>query len=108
MEKVEIIGKVQMKKTKRRDKKRNKKKQRDFVKSAKCKRKQKKEALRRRIEKLSFLRKKMLISHVNEIQKPTFDKNAFGSSAPIIGENAQNAQNVLEKKEGFDKSAWSS
>jgi hypothetical protein len=50
----------------------------------------------------------MLVSHVNEIQKPTFDKNAFGSSTPIIGENVQNVQNVLEKKEGFDKSAWSS
>ena len=105
---MEITGKVQMKKTKLKDRKRNKKQQRDFVKSAKCKKKQKKEALRRRIKKLSFLRKKMLVSHINEIQKPTFDKSAFGSSAPIIGENVQNVQNVLEKKEGFDKSAWSS
>ena len=101
---MEVVGKIQMKKVSFKNKKRNRKKQHDSAKSVKRKQKRKKEMTRNKSKKRSSLRKEIIVSQVNEMRKPTFDRNAFGSSTPIISENTQN---VLEKKEGFNKSAWS-
>lgn len=100
---MEVVGKTQMKKVTFKNKKRNRKKQRDSIKSVRRKQKRKKEMVRNKFKKRSSLREEIIVSQINEMQKPTFDRNAFGSSAPIISENSQN---VLKKKEGFDKSAW--
>jgi len=103
MEKVEIVGKTHMKKVKLKDKKRNKKRQRNSAKSVKRRQKRKRKIAKNKSKKRSSLHEEIIVSQVNEMRRPTFDRNAFGSSAPIISENIQN---VLEKEEGFNKSAW--
>ena len=105
---MEIIGETQqMKKLKSKDKKRNRKKQRDSVKSARRKQKRKKALARNRSQRRTSLHKEIIVGQINEMKKPTFDRNAFGSSAPSTPIISENIQNVLEKKEGFNKSAWS-